>query len=218
MSVQHKAITDPDIHEPKGIATAAANKVYVANGAGTGTWKDVIPAGTATALEGQAFVSDGAGGGSQKFIAGSVYADMYIVNGLTSQTLSSANAFSRLDPGSEWQAGPSKNVVISPATGEMTLPQAGKYMVSFWCTFDTAAISNSSKYNFKFAVNGAVSTRKTAIQKITNSVDHLLVTATGIVTVAANDVLSMYIGGDSNSSGTAIVPTEAGLTVVRLSE
>ena len=40
MTIQHNVITDPDIHEPKGVAAAAAGQVYVANGAGSGTWKD----------------------------------------------------------------------------------------------------------------------------------------------------------------------------------
>jgi len=35
-TVQHSALTDPNIHEPKGVSTAAAGKVYVANGAGSG--------------------------------------------------------------------------------------------------------------------------------------------------------------------------------------
>lgn len=41
MSEAHSVITDPFIHEPKGIATAAANKVYVSDGAGSGTWQKV---------------------------------------------------------------------------------------------------------------------------------------------------------------------------------
>lgn len=39
MSVEHSAITDPEIHESKGVSTASNNQVYVANGAGSGTWK-----------------------------------------------------------------------------------------------------------------------------------------------------------------------------------
>lgn len=39
MSVAHSAIPDPYIHEPKGVAAAAANKSYVSNGLGSGTWK-----------------------------------------------------------------------------------------------------------------------------------------------------------------------------------
>lgn len=34
----HANITDPDLHEPKGVATATLGQVYVANGAGSGNW------------------------------------------------------------------------------------------------------------------------------------------------------------------------------------
>lgn len=40
--VQHSALTDPNIHEPKGVATATVSKVYVANGAGTGIWRKLV--------------------------------------------------------------------------------------------------------------------------------------------------------------------------------
>jgi len=38
MTIEHVNITDPQIHEPKGTATAQAGHVYVANGAGSGAW------------------------------------------------------------------------------------------------------------------------------------------------------------------------------------
>ena len=37
---QHSLITGPDNHEPKGVESASINTVYVANGAGSGTWKN----------------------------------------------------------------------------------------------------------------------------------------------------------------------------------
>lgn len=36
--VVHSTITDPDIHEPKGIDFAPANSIYIANGNGSGVW------------------------------------------------------------------------------------------------------------------------------------------------------------------------------------
>ena len=36
----HSALTGADLHEPKGIAAAAADKVYVSDGAGTGVWRN----------------------------------------------------------------------------------------------------------------------------------------------------------------------------------
>ena len=38
MTIQHSTITGADLHEPKGVATAANNTVYVANGSASGAW------------------------------------------------------------------------------------------------------------------------------------------------------------------------------------
>lgn len=37
-NVQHSTLTGADLHEPKGVATAAAGNVYIANGSGSGHW------------------------------------------------------------------------------------------------------------------------------------------------------------------------------------
>lgn len=36
---EHAGITDPNVHEPKNISTAASKAVYVCDGAGSGGWK-----------------------------------------------------------------------------------------------------------------------------------------------------------------------------------
>lgn len=41
-NVQHKSILDPNIHEPKGVKTAAAGTAYVATGLGSGQWIEVL--------------------------------------------------------------------------------------------------------------------------------------------------------------------------------
>lgn len=40
---EHNVITDPDIHEPKGVASASSGQVYVADGAGSGAWGTAAP-------------------------------------------------------------------------------------------------------------------------------------------------------------------------------
>ena len=42
---EHSTLTDPDLHEPKGIAAAAVDKVYVSDGAGGGAWKTAYTQG-----------------------------------------------------------------------------------------------------------------------------------------------------------------------------
>ncbi len=38
MPTEHNVIADPNIHEPKGVAAAAVDKVYQSDGAGSGAW------------------------------------------------------------------------------------------------------------------------------------------------------------------------------------
>jgi len=40
-NVNHATLTDPFLHEPKGIAAAPLGRVYVANGSGSGVWKQL---------------------------------------------------------------------------------------------------------------------------------------------------------------------------------
>ena len=44
MAIEHASITDPDIHEPKGISTASDGDVYIADGVGGGSWQPAGPA------------------------------------------------------------------------------------------------------------------------------------------------------------------------------
>jgi len=39
-NINHSNLTDPYLHEPKGVGSATDGKVYVSNGSGSGTWKD----------------------------------------------------------------------------------------------------------------------------------------------------------------------------------
>lgn len=58
-SLLHKNLTDPQLHEPIGISTAAENTVYFATGKGKGEWKPVtfdivqfnVPTVSATEME-----------------------------------------------------------------------------------------------------------------------------------------------------------------------
>ena len=188
MSVQHSAIVlDADNHEPKGAPTALVGKVYVANGAGSGTWS--YPSGT-------------------------FFADMYIDLGATAQTLSAASAYAKLDPGTEWHAGVSSGCTINATTGEITLTNAGTYSVDFWISFDTASLAAGTKYYFKYAIDGVTSPRILSVQKNSAGADRLTCAASGLATVTAGQVLSIHVAGDGTSSSTNITVADAGVTAV----
>jgi hypothetical protein len=40
MAVEHSTLTTTDLHEPKGVAAAVADQLYIADGAASGTWTD----------------------------------------------------------------------------------------------------------------------------------------------------------------------------------
>lgn len=184
-NIQHSVLTDPQLHEPKGVSTAASGKVYVANGSGSGAWQ---------------------------YIAGHSYGDLYITGSSVSQTLSAASALAKLNPTGAWTANGYQNITPSAANGQFTITQTGIYQLDFWAVFETAAIASGSAYNFHYAVNGTPSTRKIYVKKISNGVDTLHLASNGYVTLAANDVVSIYTGGDGTSSNTAIIIKEAGFS------
>lgn len=53
----HSALTDPNIHEPKGASTATSGQVYQANGSGSGTWTARLPSQSGKA--GQTLITNG---------------------------------------------------------------------------------------------------------------------------------------------------------------
>lgn len=38
-NVEHSTLSDPNLHEPKGVASAAVGSIYQADGTGSGAWK-----------------------------------------------------------------------------------------------------------------------------------------------------------------------------------
>lgn len=184
-NIQHAVLTDPQLHEPKGVSTALDGQVYRSNGAGTGVWT---------------------------YPSGHAFGELYIDEGVTTQTLPAASGTAKLNPTGEWTTNGSAAVTLSAANGTITLLQKGEYLVTLWITFLTASAAAGGKYYFYYAVNGTTYPRKTLIAKYSNGVDTLHCTATGFAALNANDVLSIYVGGDATTSSTAITPKEAGFS------
>jgi len=49
--IQHRDIADPNIHEPKGVKFAAQNTAYIADGNGSGAWREVLMPGFSVSSE-----------------------------------------------------------------------------------------------------------------------------------------------------------------------
>ncbi len=191
MALEHSTLSDPNLHEPKGVSTAQSGKVYVADGAGSGDW--VYPGNY-------------------------LYGELYIGGGVTSLTLNAvADTYIACNPTAEWTANGYNGVTLNATNGTITATTAGTYKVEFWTTFTTASLASGTQYKFKYAVNGTVDTNRALIvQKNTAGVDVLTCSASGIVTLAANDILSVYIAGDATSANTAVTPLNAGFIITLL--
>jgi hypothetical protein len=64
MTIEHRDIADADLHEPKGVAAATANKVYVSNGSGSGNWQKAgaVSIDSTGENKGRIITADGANG------------------------------------------------------------------------------------------------------------------------------------------------------------
>ena len=218
MPTQHSVITGSDLHEPKGIAAAAAEKVYIANGSGSGAFGFMDPKGASSAAAGKVYSADGSGSGTFEYPTGKLFAELHITGASTAQTLAGGSAFARLDPGTAWTQGQVKNLATVATDGTITISVTGVYLCSFWASFDGAAIAAGTKYNFKFSKDGSEETRKTTVQKMTASAERLYVNFSNIINFASTAALSVEVGGDGTSSGTAITVAEAGFSAIRLTE
>ena len=179
------------MHEPKGVSTASANKVYVSNGSGSGSWQ-TLPA--------------------------KLYAEIYIDGGTTTQALAAASAYESLNPTGEWAENIKSGLTTTPANGEISLTANGVYLLEFWAVFDTAAIAAGSTYNFKFAINGSPISRLVSVKKTTAGIERKQVSTQVLLTATVGDILSIYLGGDGTSSSTNITVLEAGLIAIKLAD
>lgn len=212
MTIQHNLITGADLHEPKGVATATSGKVYIANGSSSGAWEYPLD-GIESATLKQIPSSDGAGSVTWALPHEEYHAEIYITSGATAHTLAAASAYTLLNPVTEWTAGVTSNLTSTPANGSITLTLAGDYKVAFYTTFTTEALAAGTEYNFKFALDSIVETRKIVVQKHTTVADNVLVCGSTFLTVTAGQVLTVFVAGDAVSSSTTITPIEAGLLV-----
>lgn len=66
MPIEHKNITNENLHEPKDVNSAAANSTYVADGVGSGTWEEPEPKGVLAATADTIYVANGSQSGAFK--------------------------------------------------------------------------------------------------------------------------------------------------------
>lgn len=169
--MQHVDITDPNIHEPKGISTATVGQVYIANGAGGGTWLAPSFGGLKVVENTNSFTP----------VAADIaqYKQLTVANGVT------------------WQASESSNITLG--TDSITLNGAGVYRIEFWGVISTAA-ATGTQFGIKFALDGGLDGRTLKIQKNSSGADLLACSAFGLVSATPNQVLTLYASSSAATS------------------
>lgn len=123
-TIQHNVLTTSDLHEPKGISTASAGDVYVADGAGSGTWTDQnIAYGTIYSQPSDS-VAIATIGTTVKVFAG------FSTNGEASGT------------------------VVDKNNSKITVSSSGKYLINFTISFSTVAAGDAGTYTFRVRIGG----------------------------------------------------------------
>lgn len=191
-TVQHSTLTTTDLHEPKGAVTAAANKVYVSDGLGSGAWEH-----TTHSVHGD------------MIIAGSTTATAVPI--AVDATLSTDSDYVKVV--ADWTLAHGENVTMN--TDEMVIGVAGTYFITFWA--DVKVPTNNNFIGIKYAINDTApySTRKVIGQSVSIN-DYLNLAAGGVVgSLSVNDTLSVYIAGTKADN---LIVQEAGLIAILLHE
>ena len=224
MATEHNTITDPNIHEPKGISGAATGEVYIANGSASGSFSKlpVSSINTTGATDGQLFIANGAGSRSWENSSSDVYGQMDIsANGVGLATTLAADSTLNTDSDYSkitgiWQApSTTTNSGVTFSVDKLIVPVTGTYRIELWVSFTSP---NSSVTGLKFAINDTVpySTPKMK-RSSTASTDWGVASAHIMVDLTASDSLSLYYA-NTVTNATGIVIEDAVLMVQLIRE
>jgi hypothetical protein len=151
MTIEHNAIPDANLHEPKGVAAASNLEVYVADGAASGTWKKLPVASidTTGGNDGDVFYADGVGAGYWSSAPGGTYGAISIANNATPTVLGTVNTYVKVIAGmsAEHLNG------ITFTTDHLTIPLSGDYKVD--CAITLVGQVND-EFHFATSTDGTV--------------------------------------------------------------
>lgn len=170
-TIEHSVLTTTELHEPKDVSTASSGEVYVADGLGSGSWE---PSDNNTS-HGSIYSVD-----SDAVSIGSI--------GTTSQKFAGFAS-----------NGPSLNTTPDASNDQITIGSAGNYFINFTTSFATTATGDAGTYEFRVRVNGVESVIGLK-RAMSGSSDTGSATGSGILTLALNDVITVYVESDDGGN------------------
>ena len=191
--ITHSTLSGAELHEPKGVATAPVEHVYVTDGAGSGEFKSV------NAVYGEAEMLENA--------------TLQAVTGATDTTLNTNSEYIKTT-GALWTTGEQSGVTFN-AGGWLDVITTGTYEVSLWVTY--AYSTGSTLVAFKFSLDDTVNnlnTRKVS-RKIGTGGDVGAAASSWYKDLTAGDKISIFVAADASGNLTIV---DAGLNIQLLKE
>lgn len=130
MTVEHVDITDPYVHEPKGAAAANSGEIYVADGAGSGTWTN-----------------------KKAFSVLPNYGAMATLANATGTAMATANTYYQI--AGTYTAGTLNGFTF--ASNQLTVPATGIYQITYDILI-TQSGGASQTYKLSVGINGTAQT------------------------------------------------------------
>lgn len=198
-NINHEVIADPYIHEPKGVASALADKVYVSNGTGSGTWKKLSPSSlagiTGNGTVGTFLSIDGTG----NFVflpAPHGQCDFFDATLAAPYTLAATSTYQKLAPTTTAQGSPA---LFTEGTNAR-LTYTGVDSVSMAINYNLSLNIGSSAKDVTIAVykNGAIVNGRTV--STTSSSTKINMSGMTIVEMATNDYVEVYAKISANDT------------------
>lgn len=219
MTIEHVAITDPNIHEPKGVAIAGANTVYHADGSGSGTWRktsstDLQGVSGDSGVSGKFIVSDGANGFI--FRIAEATGAMVITNNSTNaaltavadNTFNTASQFTLMTgTGFPWTSENLSNVTFN--TDRLTVTETGVYLLATYLNINSFP-SSSARVAMRFRINGSTFGIRKPTVKSGGAGSELQLIGTELVALNAGDYVQNYIATDATGN---ILIKDANITI-----
>lgn len=216
---EHVNITDPNLHEPKGVSSAAAGKVYVADGLGSGAWILAEPKGSDTAILRTMPWSNGAGGTEWVNHPGSVHGEIYVSAGAISVGPTGGTITADADyraVGATWVLNPEAyHISLNTDNYSALVAKSGHYLLTSFVTFTTGAVAAGTRYAMKYRVNNSatLSSRRLIVEKVTAGADAVTMSGSALINLTAGDYINIML---ASSVADTVSVTDAGLTLVYL--
>lgn len=203
MAIEHRNLPESGLHEPKGVSTAASDRVYISDGAGSGSWSQV----DADAIQGTIsnssaadlrVVTDGSGGFATEATPASSFGTMNLTNNATSKAVTAAADSSLNDNAdfTELDLALSFESVVNMTSGSnfLTLSSGGVYIIDFWA--NVKSDTNATKFSLKFVINGTDFVARGPKLTLDNNGQIYNMSANGIHNFTDGDEVKLYIAAD----------------------